>query len=176
MKAEKFAALWQDEKSPLIKFNLNTQMSDGLNEAIAAELKGFGLPKSAEPWLNFMEFLMVDEATTAALNGLNYFPIGYLANGDIICVDKADGDIMICDHEDLTYTWMLNSSLGALYESIALFRDFMTEVNNKNPDFTKNFKIPDGMLEKFAKQLKKIDTVSYENKGFWYTEIQALSE
>lgn len=176
MRAEKFAALWQGEKSPLIKFNLNTQMSEGLSESIAAELRKFGLPKTAEPWLNFMEFLMVDEKTATVLNKLNYFPIGYLANGDIICIDKDGGHIMICDHEDLTYTWMLNSSLGALYESIAMFRDFMTDVNNKNPNFTKNFKIPDGMLEKFAEQLKQIDAVSYEDKGFWYTEIQALSD
>lgn len=176
MDAKKFTELWQSENSPLIKFQLKTDMAAGLSELTASILKNHGLPKTAEPWLNFMEFLIVDESVSDVLNGLNYYPIGYLANGDIICIDKADEKLMICDHEDMTYTWMLNSSLGALYDSLVLFRDFITEVNEKNPDYSRNFKIPDGMLDTLARDFKEADKESYENEGFWYTEIQALGD
>lgn len=174
MNAKEFTELWKD--TPMIKFNLETPMTDGLSEAVYSELKEFGLPKTAEPWLSFMEFLLVDEKTAVVLNELNFYPIGYLANGDIICVDKMTNQIMICDHEELTYTWMLNSSLAALYESITVFREFIVRVNQKNPGFARNYKIPDGMLDELAAKLKKCDSESYNNKGFWFTEIQALSE
>lgn len=176
MEAKKFVELWQNENSPIIKFRLETAIAAGLSECTASQLKVFGLPQTAEPWLNFMEFLIVDESLAEVLNSLNYFPIGYLANGDIICIDKASEKLMICDHEDMTYTWMLNSSLGALYDSIVLFRDFTAKVNEKNPDYSRNFKIPDGMLEELARDFKKADKESYENEGFWYTEIQALGD
>lgn len=174
MNAKKFAELWND--TPMIKFNLNTALSEGLHESAAAELKNFGLPKTAEPWMNFMEFALVDENTERALNDLNFYPIGYLANGDIICIDKATLQIIICDHEDMTYTWMLNSTLDALYSCILEFRDFIACVNEKNPDFARDYKIPNGMIDEFAAKLKKIDSTSYNKKGFWFTEIQALSE
>lgn len=174
MNAKEFTELCKDV--PMIKFNLKTPMTDGLSKAVAYELKEFGLPETAEPWMSFMEFLLVDEKTAEALNKLNFYPIGYLANGDIICVDKATDKIMICDHEDLTCIWMLNSSLAALYESIAAFRDFIVRVNQKNTDFARNYKIPDGMLDELAAELKNCDSESYRNEGFWFTEIQALSE
>jgi hypothetical protein len=118
----------------------------------------------------------MDENTAAVLNELNFYPIGYLTNGDIICIDIATDKIMICDHEDMTYTWMLNSSLSSLYESMALFCEFIEKVNQKNPNFAHNYKIPDGMLDELTADLKQCDMEAYENKGFWYTEIQALSE
>ena len=176
MNEQEFTKLWQNDKSPIIKFQLKTDMAAGLSAATASILQNYGLPRTAEPWLNFMEFLIVDDSVSCALKGLNYYPIGYLANGDIICVDMMTERLMICDHEDMSYTWMLNTSIGALYESLILFRDFIEKVNEKNPDYSRNFKIPDGMLEELARNLKKADRESYENEGFWYTEIQALGE
>lgn len=177
MNAQEFTKLWQnDEKSPIIKFQLKTDMAAGLSEETASILQNYGLPRTAEPWLSFMEFMIVDDSVSCALKGLNYYPVGYLTNGDIICIDMTTEKLMICDHEDMSYTWMLNASIGSLYESLILFRDFIAEVNEKNHDYSRNFKIPDGMLDALAGKLKNADNESYENEGFWYTEIQALGD
>lgn len=136
----------------------------------------YGLPTTAEPWLRFMEFQRTDAKTEASLEQLGYYPIGILPNGDIICVDKSSDRIMICDHEDLSYTWILNSSLESLYESLMIFDTFIAEVNRKNPRFASDFKIPDGMLQDFEARLTNCDEQAIALKGFWFTEIQALDD
>lgn len=174
MNSQEFSRAWQG--APLVKFTLSTPLAQGLSDASREALSAVGLPQTAEPWLHFMEFVLTDERTAAALEKLNFYPIGYLANGDFICIDKATDKIMISDHEDLFYTWILNSSLHALYESMALFAEFIKQVNLKNPNFASDFKIPDGMLAALEEQLKACDGAAFDEKGFWYTEIEALDD
>lgn len=174
MNAQEFTQKWQG--APPVRFALSTPSAEGLSTASRETLSAFGLPQTAEPWLNFMEFVLTDERTAAALEKLHFYPIGYLANRDIICIDKDADTIMICDHEDLSYTWILNSSLNALYESMLLFADFLAEVNRRNPNFASDFKIPDGLLAQLEQQLQACDSAAFDAKGFWYTEIEALDD
>ena len=174
MKAQEFSRQWK--KSSLVRFALTSSAAKGLSEKTAAALHEYGLPSAAEPWLRFMEFLRTDDKTAAALKQLDYFPIGLLPNGDIICIDKSSDRIMICDHEDLSYTWILNTSLESLYESLMIFDAFIAEVNRRNPRFASDFKIPDGMLKDFEARLTRCDAQAIALKGFWFTEIQALDD
>lgn len=174
MKAQEFSGRWK--QSPLIRFSLANEAAKGLSDATAAALREFGLPKNAEPWLSFMEFLKTDDATAAVLEKHRFYPIGYLANGDLICVDKASDRVMICDHEDPNEAWMLNSSLDALYECIVIFDRFIAEVNRRNPRYASDFKIPDGMLGELEAQLIACDAQAIAEKGFWFCEIQALDD
>ncbi len=174
MNAQDFSRQWR--KSPLGRFALSTPAAGGLSESSAAALREYGLPVTAEPWLRFMEFLRTDDKTAAALKQLGYYPIGILPNGDIICIDKSSDRVMICDHEDLSYTWILNSSLESLYECLMLFDTFIAEVNRKNPRFASDFKIPDGLLKDFEARLTSCDAQAMALKGFWFTEIQALDD
>ena len=174
MKAQDFSRQWQ--KSPLVRFSLSTPAARGLRQSVASALHEYGLPATAEPWLKFMEFLRTDDKTAAALEQLGYYPIGVLPNGDIISIDKSSDRVMICDHEDLSYTWILNSSLESLYECLMIFDAFIAEVNRKNPRFASDFKIPDGMLQDFEARLTNCDGQAIALKGFWFTEIQALDD
>lgn len=174
MKAQDFSRQWR--KSPLVRFALSTPAARGLSESSAVALRECGLPASAEPWLRFMEFIRTDDKTAGALEKLGYYPIGILPNGDIICIDKSSDRVMICDHEDLSYTWILNSSLESLYECLMIFDAFIAEVNRKNPRFASDFKIPDGMLQDFEARLTNCDEQAIALKGFWFTEIQALDD
>lgn len=174
MNAQEFSQIWHG--APMIKFALSTASAQGLSAPSSEWISQFGLPKTAEPWLNFMEFVLTDEAFSSQLERLNFYPIGYLANGDIICIDKTSDRIMICDHEDMTYTWILNSSLCAMCESMTIFSKFIDKVNEKNPNFSSDFKIPDGMLAELENDLKTCDSAAYDERGFWFTEIQALDD
>lgn len=174
MNAQEFSQRWTG--SSLIQFALSTPSAQGLSDTSRETLSAFGLPQNAEPWLHFIEFILTDEHTAAALEKLHFYPIGYLANGDIICIDKNTDRVMICDHEEPDYIWILNSSLGALYESILLYADFIAEVNRRNPNFSSDFKIPDGMLAALEDKLKACDSAAFAEKGFWYTEIEALDD
>ena len=174
MNAQEFARQWKE--TPLVRFSLTSLTAQGLSEAVREALGQYGLPASAEPWLQFMEIRRTDERTAAALDELQFYPIGYLPNGDLICIDKNTDRIMICDHEEPDYTWPLNSSLEALYESVTLYADFIGEVNRKNPRFASDFKIPDGMLARLEADLKACDPAAFGQKGFWFTEIQALDD
>lgn len=173
MNAKEFSKTWA---APLVKYTLASPAASGLSEAVRDALGQYGLPTSAEPWLQFTEILRTDERTAAALDELHFYPIGYLPGGDLICMDKATDRVMICDHEEPDYTWILNSSLEALYESVTLYADFIREVNLKNPRFASDFKIPDGMLAKLEADLKACDPAAFGQKGFWFTEIQALDD
>lgn len=174
MNPQEFSQAWQG--APLVKFALSTPSAQELSEDARKALSSVGLPQTAEPWLHFMEFVLTDERTAAALEELHFYPIGSLANGDFICIDRATDKIIISDHEDLFYTWTLNSSLHALYESILLFAEFIRQVNVENPNFASDFKIPDGMLAELEQKLKTCDPSAFDEKGFWYTEIEALDD
>ena len=174
MNASEFSRIWHG--APMVKFALSTASAQGLSADSRESIGRFGLPKTAEPWLNFMEFVLMEENTAAQMEKLNFYPIGYLANGDIICIDKSSDRIMICDHEDMTYVWVLNSSLNTLYESIKIFEEFTEQVNTRNPNFSSDFKIPDGMLADLESRLRACDRAAYDEKGFWFTEIQALDD
>jgi hypothetical protein len=173
MNAQEFSNTWG---KPLVKFALTSPAAQGISDASREALTRYGLPASAEPWLQFMEILRTDAHTASELDRLHCFPIGWLPNGDIICLEKSTDRLIICDHEDISYTWPLNSSLEALYESVTLYGAFIAEVNQRNPRYASDFKIPEGMLAALAEKLQACDPDAFAQKGFWLTEIRALDD
>ena len=67
--------------------------------------------------------------------------MGQLANGSLICFDKQTDQIVIIERDAPDDLWILNSSLEALYESLVIFDDFISEVNIRNPRYAIDYKI-----------------------------------
>ena len=162
--------------APLSRFRLSSPLADGLSAATAAALRDYGLPQTAEPWLSFMEYIRIDSQTSSALDKRGLFPVGCLANGSFICIEKKSDRSVIFDPNDPDEDWMLNSSLEALYESIYLFDAFIEEVNKRNPSFSSDFKIPDGMLGDLTQSLTACDPEAINSQGFWHCELKALDD
>lgn len=169
-----FASRWN--QSPVIKYKLSSPLCKGLSEASEAFLRESGLPQNAEPWLSFMEIVMTDPDTSSVLEERGLFPVGCLTNGSLICLDKTSDKLIIFDKNDPDELWMLNSSLHALFESLLIYDEFINEVNFRNPDYSSNFKIPDGMLGELRKKLTACDAEAMSNHGFWYCELNALDD
>ncbi len=169
-----FAARWN--QSPVIKYKLSSPLCQGLSETSETFLREFGLPQNAEPWLSFMEIVMTDPVTTSALAERGLFPVGCLANGSLICLDKSSDRLMIFDRNDPDEFWMLNSSLEALLESLLIYDEFINEVNRRNPAYSSDFKIPDGMLGELRNRLTACDAETMRHQGFWYCELNALDD
>ncbi len=174
MTPAEFTQKWK--RSPIVKFTLSSPLSSGLSECSVSTLKNFGLPQSAEPWLSFMEFVMTDSFPAADLNERDLFPIGSLANGSFICIEKSSDRVVIFDRDDPEELWVLNRSLQSLYDSIDIFDTFIAEVNRRNPAFSWDFRIPDGMLDELRQKLTGCDPESMEAKGYWYCELGVLDD
>ncbi len=172
MTPSEFAGQWK--RSPIIRFRLSC--ADGLSEITSAALKDYGLPQTAEPWLSFMEFAAMDRQISSSLETKGLFPIGSLANGSFLCIEKTSDRLMIFDPFDPDEEWMLNSSLEALYGCIFLYDAFIEEVNRRNPHYSSDFKIPDGMLNELTRQLTACDPDAISSRGFWYCELKALDD
>ena len=119
---------------------------------------------------------MVDQHTAAAFEEKELFPVGCLANGSFICIEKPTDRLVIFDGSDPDELWALNSSLASLYESIVLYDQFITEVNRRNPKFASDFRIPHGMLDELRQRLTDCDSESMAAHGFWYCELSALDD
>ena len=174
MTPEDFAGRWKH--SPMIKFSHRPDFRRGLSDASSAALSDHGLPQTADPWLSFMEFVKVDTATASLLEEKMLYPVGCLANGSFICIDKRSDSLIIFDRNDPDDLWTLNSSLEALYESIVIYDEFITEVNRRNPNYSSDFKIPDGMLSELKHRLTICDPEAMNSHGFWYCELSALDD
>ena len=172
MTPAEFTQKWKH--SPIVKFRLPAQASEGLSCCSASVLREYGLPQTAEPWLSFMEFVPTDRLTPLDAQGL--FPIGCLANGSCICIEKQSDRLVIFDPNEPDELWALNSSLEALYESMVIFASFIEEVNRRNPNYNSNFKIPDGMLSELKEKLTACDSEAMAAKGYWYCEIGVLDD
>ena len=170
MTSERFSALWN--KSPMIKYSVPEHLLNGMNENTVRSLTIYGLPQSAEPWLHFFEIDNPD----AFLIGNGLFPVGSLANGSVICVEIALGRMLIIDHDDPEHPWLLNSSIDALYDSIMIYDQFISDVNRRNPNFSSDYRIPHGMLGELEDRLTECDPEAMEAEGFWYCELKALDD
>ena len=174
MTPAEFTRKWKH--SPVIRFRLTSPLSSGLSRESAAALKDFGLPQSAEPWLSFGEFVKTDAQSEAALIEKELFPVGVLANGSLICIEKRTDRLVIFDRDDPDDLWILNSSLQAFYESAAVFDGFITEVNRRNPKYSSDFRIPEGMLSELGEKLADCDPEAMAAKGYWYCELNVLDD
>lgn len=174
MTPEAFKDEWKH--SPLVRYPANARFSEGLSEASAAALRDYGLPREAEPWLHFMEFAAVEDAAASLFEERRLFPVGCLANGSFICIEKPTDRLVVMEADDPDDLWILNSSLGALYESMVLYHAFIEEVNRRNPRFASDFRIPHGMLEALREKLTSCDPAAMSGNGFWHYELKALDD
>ena len=156
------------KRSELNTFDLFSPSADGLSAASTEALKEYGLPSEAEPWLSFGESDPAD--------GKEFYPIGHLANGSQVCIEKATDRIVIIDRDDPDDIWMLNSSLEALYESLVIFDAFIAEVNRRNPRYAANYRIPEGMLGELKDKLTACDPEAMKAKGYWFCELGMLDD
>lgn len=161
-----FTKKWK--RSEIIKFDLSSPSAEGLSEVSTEALREYGLPAEAEPWLSFGEGDFADAQ--------GFFPIGRLANGSLLCIEKATDRIVIIDRDDPDDIWILNSSIEALYESLVIFDAFIVEVNRRNPKFATNYKIPEGMLGELKDNLTACDSEAMAAKGYWYCELGVLDD
>ncbi len=166
MTPTEFAEKWNG--SPIVQYRLTSPAAEGLPPAATSALREVGLPEHAEPWLTFREY---DAADAQA-----YYPVGHLANGSLICVEKVTGRLLIIDRDDPDEIWQLNSSLEALYESLVIYNVFIDEVNKRNPRFAADYRIPEGMLGELKRKLTACDPEAMEAKGYWYCEIKVLDD
>ena len=155
MTPSQFSDQWK--RSPITRYRLSSPLAEGLSAAAASALREYGLPQTAEPWLSFAEYVRIDSHTSSELDKRGFYPIGSLANGSFICIEKKSGRAVIFDPNDPDEDWVLNSSLEALYESVFLYDAFIEEVNRRNPAFSSDFKIPDGMLSELTRSLTACD-------------------
>lgn len=174
MTPSEFSGQWKG--APLSRFRLSSPLADGISAATAVALKETGLPQTAEPWLSFMEYIKLDGLTSSQLEKRGLFPIGCLANGSFICIEKKSDRSVIFDPHDPDEDWVLNSSLEALYESIFLYDAFIKDVNRRNPVFSSDFRIPDGMLSELTEKLTACDPDAIHRQGFWHCELKALDD
>ncbi|MBQ1555201.1 MAG: SUKH-4 family immunity protein [Clostridia bacterium] len=165
MNAQDFRDKWQ---KPLVRYTLASSAAQGLSDDVREMLTRTGLPASAEPWLFFGE---TDQVSHAA-----YYPIGQLPNGSVICVETATDRIVIDDGVEGDAPWLLNSSLEALYESIVLYDAFIREVLRRNPRYSVDYKIPEGMLKKLTDDLTACDPDAFVGEGFWFNAVRALDD
>lgn len=165
MNAQDFRNRWQE---PLVQYTLASPAAQGLSDDVREMLTRIGLPASAEPWLFFGE---TDQTSDPA-----YYPIGQLPNGSVICVETATDRIVIDDGTEGEAPWLLNSSLEALYESIILYDAFIREVSRRNPRYSVDYKIPEGMLKKLTDDLTDCDPDGFAGEGFWFNAVRALDD
>ena len=171
-----FAKKW--ERSEINRFKLSSPLAEGLSIASQSALKEYGLPSEAEPWLSFREFDQddVEEFFPAGDATADYFPVGQLANGSLICIDKQTDQIVIIERDAPDDLWILNSSLEALYESLVIFDGFISEVNIRNPRYAIDYKIPEGMLTELKDRLTACDPEAMAAKGYWHCELGVLDD
>lgn len=169
-----FCRRWKH--SPMIKFRLSSPSAAGLSPATAAALREYGLPGTAEPWLSFMEFAAMDRQVSSAFEMRGLFPVGSLASGSFICIEKKSDRLVIFNPIDPDENWLLNSSLDALFECIFQYDAFIREVNRRNPNYSSDFRIPEGMLSELANKLTACDPDAISSQGFWHCELKALDD
>lgn len=174
MTPQEFAAEWK--RSPMVRFSGEELAARGLPDSAVRLLSECGLPRNAEPWLSFVDFSKTDTGDSLLPELSGRLPIGYLAGGSMICLSASDGRVVIVDRDDPDEVWTLNSSLEALYESIALYDEFISEVNRRNPSFASDYRLPEGMLAGLERDLTECDPEAMENQGFWYCEVRALDD
>ena len=170
MTPEQFTSLWKH--SPMTRYAIPADAREGMSESDFRALTDFGLPRDAEPWLHFTAM----KTPEGALSGRGLFPVGSLANGSVICLQNATGQLLIIDSDEPDEPWILNSSLEALYGSIVVFDAFMADVNRRNPRFAADFRIPHGMLGELEDRLTECDPDAMEAGGFWFLELKALDD
>jgi hypothetical protein len=170
MTPEEFRAVWK--RSPLVQYSLSEKAREGMSRRTVDALTRCGLPQTAEPWLRFTEI----DPPDAPLADEDLFPIGFLANGSVICVRKSSDEILIADSGDPEEPWPLNSSVEALYGSLVIFDTFIREVNRRNPRFGSDYRIPDGMLGELEDSLAECDPDAMNAGGFWLCELKALDD
>ena len=159
----------------ILKYSLSSPLADGLSPSTAAALKEYGLPNVAGSWLEFGEYDYI-EPIVSELEERNLYPIGRVGFFGLICVDKITDKIVKFDINDQDEPEIFNSSLNALYESLLIFESFVAEVNSRNPDYRRNYKIPEGMLRELAEKLTDCDPEAMREKGYWHCQICSLDD
>ena len=176
MTPAEFTEYWnKSDKPSLNKFRLTSPLASGLSSACVSALKEYGLPDAAG-WLEFGETNDFSKSVTDALDARNLFPIGRVGASGFICIDKSSGAVVIYDQDDPDELWLMNSSLEQLYESIMICDVFNSGINAQNPDYHRNYKIPDRMLNGLKNKLTECDPVAMAGKSYWCCEVSALDD
>ncbi len=168
MKAEELVRNVNETFNSLTKFSESYVSVMELSDSPSQFLRDVGLPKSAAPFVSFDEY---EEQELPQ----DYVYIGSTASGDWICIKKQIGDIYIIDHEEMSYTLFMNSSVMQLAECLLIYKALVKkaqEANGKRAMLERN--IPADLIEKSKNDLLACDERSLDKGSFWWETMDVL--
>ena len=176
-----FKDRWNTEMDPL--FSFKEDMIDFLN--FSPQTKKFlteaGLPESAPPYLNFVSSEKgggVRMTNSDLFEGIDmkyniYIYIGFLGDGDVICINETNDNIVYIEHEDDDHgVVFINSSIAHFLEFLLLFVSFIKDIKavNGSNAFLKSH-APANILIPLIDRFINIDKTAIFCGNFWYREL-----
>ena len=79
-------------------------------------------------------------------------------------------DFSNCGNKRIIFVGRLDPQKGYQYLNVN------SGINAQNPDYHRNYKIPDGMLNGLKNKLTECDPVAMAGKSYWYCEVSALDD
>ncbi|MRN57383.1 SUKH-4 family immunity protein [Paenibacillus monticola] len=176
--AKEFLGKWKKETYGLVDFDEKVIELFSLSRETKDFLIKAGFPESSPPFLTFESSTkgggvrLTEKYEDAEEEYSKFIYVGFTGNGDPICIDEENDEVLYFDNENDNEEIFINSSISQLAESMIAYVDFIEkikDVNGKKAFLERN--ATKDLLSWIANRLEKIDSDSLIQGSFWEEEL-----
>lgn len=180
VRPEEWVARWTSGETGRVRFatfEADTIALVRMNDSDRVLLTQYGLPESAAPYLSFD----AKPGLLGALRSIGQAPgetepfveIGANGSGDPICLEKSNGTVYFLNHDNDFIPVLVNSSVTALVEFLALFRDLVVQTLATNgPDAYLDGQFSSEARASTISAMRSVDPAALEHGTMWHGELQ----
>jgi hypothetical protein len=167
---EEIKQLWDNIDEPLFHVHFGKSHSNVPDEVTVAFLQEVGFPEMAEPGLDFTDlsdklFTHTQLYTKDDFPALDeYLVIGSTGEGNPICIDTNNGNIVYIDHDNGFEAVFINSSLAQFSHALALYHMAVR----------KGSALTMADIRRLEKDMQTTDEAGAEENTFWRSELVNL--
>lgn len=180
---EKFLIKWDSDTYGLVNYEESVINSFSIDNQTKDFLIKAGLPESAPPFLTFESSIngggirLTEKNNSLGKLYNSFIYLGYTGNGNPVCIDESNSQIVYIDYDNENKSVLINSSIATFAESLLIYIEFVKKIkaeNRRRAYIQKN--ATKELLDWISKSLYQIDAISLIQDSFWEEELISFSE